>query len=154
MRIVAPQKRRGPHILLGRVFGGHEMKIAAVAFVLALASVPAKAEPALTGAALLGLCEGGSIQQAQCDGYLRGVSNTLDFIGSGVPAAGIAQGCVPQDAPALKLRSIMIKMLHRPEIHKSAPAASLAMTAFSAAFRCNPSGPYRDAEERLGRAIR
>ena len=130
------------------------MKIAAVALVLALVSLPAKAGPVLTGAALLGLCEGNIAQQAQCDGYLRGVSNTLDFIGGAVPAAGVAAGCVPQGTPALKLRGVMIRMLHRPEIHKTAPAASLAMTAFSAAFRCNPNGPYHDAEERLGRAIR
>jgi hypothetical protein len=44
----------------------------------------------------------------------------------------------------------MIKMLRRKETHKDAPA----MTGFSAGWRCNPNGPYRDVEEALGRAIR
>jgi hypothetical protein len=136
------------------------MKIPAMALVLAFVCLAigsrsqARAEPVLTGAALLNLCEGNLAQQAQCDGYLRGVSNTLEFIGKAVPGSGVMVGCVPVGTSALKLRSVMIKMLHRKEIHKDAAAASLAMTGFSAAWRCNPNGPYHDAEEALGRAIR
>lgn len=134
------------------------MKIAALLLTLVCLSagtvLQAEAEPVLTGSGLLNLCEGNLAQQAQCDGYLRGVSNTLEFIGKAVPGSGVMVGCVPMGTPALKLRSVMIKMLHRKEIHKDAPAASLAMTGFSAAWRCNPKGPYHDAEEALGRAIR
>ena len=131
------------------------MKIAATAAVLAVLILsPARAATAMTGAALLDLCEGTGTQKLACESYLRGVSDTLDFVAAAAPASGLAQGCVPQGTPAAKLRSVMVKMLHRKEIHRNAPAASLAMTGFSAAWRCNPNGKYHDAEEALGKAIR
>lgn len=131
------------------------MKIAAMAMGLALLFLsPAKAEAPMTGSALLKLCEGSPSQKAACETYLQGVSDTLDFIAKAVPASGLMEKCVPEGVPTAKLRSVMTKMLHRKGIHRDAPAASLAMTAFSAAWRCNPNGQYHNAEEELGRAIR
>lgn len=131
------------------------MKVAATIVVLTLLSASsAKAGTPMTGVELLKICEGSPSQKAACETYLRGVSDTLDFVGGAVPSSGIMEKCVPEGVTAAKLRLVMTKMLHRKEIHKTAPAASLAMTAFSAAWRCNPDGKYRDAEEALGRAIR
>ncbi len=123
-------------------------------FALAMTASLAMAAPPMTGSSLLKLCEGSASQKAACESYLRGVSDTLDFVGGAVPTSGIAEKCVPEGITTAKLRSVVTKMLHRPEIHKTAPAASLAMTAFSAAWRCNPDGKYHDAEEKLGRSIR
>jgi hypothetical protein len=128
--------------------------MAVAAFLMALSLPAARAEPALNGFALLTLCEGSTAQKAACDAYLRGVSDTLDFIAGAVPESGLKPGCVPHGTPSAQLRSVMVKMLQRKEIHKNAPAASLAMTGFSAAWRCNPNGKYHDAEEALGKAIR
>lgn len=131
------------------------MKVAAMVALLALLFLhPARADTPMTGAALLKLCEGTATQKLACESYLRGVSETLDFIAAAVPASGLMEGCVPKGTPSAKLRSVITKMLHRKEIHKDAPAASLAMTGFSAAWRCNPNGKYHDAEEALGKAIR
>ena len=131
------------------------MKIAAMVMGLALLLLaPAQAETPMTGSALLKLCEGNAAQKAACETYLHGVSDTLDFVAKAVPASGLMEKCVPEGITTGKLRSVMTKMLHRKGIHKDAPAASLAMTAFSAAWRCDPNGKYHDAEEELGRAIR
>jgi hypothetical protein len=131
------------------------MKLAAMAIMLTFLSLPsAMAATPMTGFALLKLCQGNASQKAACETYLRGVSDTLDFVAGAVPASGLMEKCVPENVPTEKLRDVMTKMLRRSEIHKGAPAASLAMTAFSAAWRCNPHGPYHDAEEKLGRAIR
>jgi hypothetical protein len=131
------------------------MKFAVMAIGLGLLWVsPALAEAPMTGLALQTLCEGNASQKAECETYLRGVSDTLDFVAGAVPASGLMEKCVPEGVTTVKLRSVMTKMLHRKGIHKNAPAASLAMTAFSAAWRCNPNGKYHDAEEELGRAIR
>lgn len=139
----------------GAAGGEDDMKIAAMAMGLALLFLSsAQAETPMTGAALLKLCEGNAVQKAACESYLRGVSDTLDFIATAVPAAGLMEKCVPDGITTGKLRSVITKMLHRKGIHKDAPAASLAMTAFSAAWRCNPNGQYHDAEEELGKAIR
>lgn len=131
------------------------MKLAAMVIGLALLSLsPALAEASMTGLALQKLCEGNATQKVACETYLRGVSDTLDFAAEAVPASGLMEKCVPEGVTAVKLRTVMTKMLRRKGIHKNAPAASLAMTAFSAAWRCNPNGKYHDAEEELGKAIR
>jgi hypothetical protein len=131
------------------------MKIAVTVAGLALLFLSsARAETPMTGSALLKLCEGNTAQKAACESYLHGVSDTLDFIAGAAPAAGLMEKCVPEGITMGKLRSVMTKMLHRKGIHRDAPAASLAMTAFSAAWRCNPNGQYHNAEEELGKAIR
>jgi hypothetical protein len=82
---------------------------------------------------LAGWTGGAKHQKAACESYLRGVSDTLDFIGTAVPAAGLMEKCVPDGITTGKLRSVLAKKLHRKGIHRDAPAASLAMTEFSAA---------------------
>ena len=131
------------------------MKSAAMVMGLALLFPPStQAETPMTGAALLKLCEGNAVQKAACESDLHGVSDTPDLIATAVPAAGLMEKCVPAGITAGKFRSVITMMPHRRGIHRDAPAPSLAMTAFSAAWRCNPNGRYHDAEEELGKAIR
>ena len=56
------------------------MKIAVVVGLALLFLSPAQAETPMTGSALLKLCEGNASQKAACESYLRGVSDTLDFL--------------------------------------------------------------------------
>ena len=119
------------------------MKVAATIVVLTLLSASsAKAGTPMTGVELLKICEGSPSQKAACETYLRGVSDTLDFVGGAVPSSGIMEKCVPEGVTAAKLRLVMTKMLHRKDIHKTAPAASLsAVGGRIAVQRCTtPAG--------------
>lgn len=107
----------------------------------------------MTGRALLNVCEGGADQQAACEGYLQGVSDTLDYIGQNMPATKINQHCVPPATKPEVLRRIFVKLGHM-GLHFDQPASSLAIVAFTAVWRCGQNAEYDSAYETLGKALR
>jgi hypothetical protein len=122
--------------------------------LVAVTARSAAANGFLDGNTLLKQCEGSLSEKAVCDGYLQGVSDTLDFIATAIPSSGLKNHCVPVGTKPEVMRGIIIRMLRLPGGHNEVSASAIAMTAFSAAWRCNANGKYHEADEILGRAIR
>jgi hypothetical protein len=121
---------------------------------LAMSVAPASASDGfMSGTALLKSCEGGLNQQVSCEGYLQGVSDTLDYVGQSLPASKLSKSCVPLGTKPEVLRRIFVKIGHL-GLHNEQPASSLAMVAFTAIWRCAPNAEYNDAYELLGKSLR
>jgi hypothetical protein len=128
----------------------------AILWLVVLATLVAPvfaADGFLNGSALLKTCEGGTNQQAACEGYLQGVSDTLDYVGQTNPAAKMNRSCVPSGTKPEFLRHIFVKYGHM-GFHNEQPAASLALVAFTAVWRCTQNDRYKDAYEILGKSLR
>lgn len=131
------------------------MRIFLWAAAFSIAIGPADAAPGLmTGATLLKSCEGSATDQAACEGYLQGVSDTLDYVGETMPAANIRKRCVPPETKPEVLRRVFVKLGHL-GLHNEQRASSLAMVGFTAAWACfGENDRYKDAFVILGKELR
>ena len=130
------------------------MKAFLCAAALAISAAPACASGGfMSGTALLKSCEGQRNQQASCEGYLQGVSDSLDYMGQSIPLSKLSKSCVPPGIKPEVLRRIFVKMGHL-GLHNEQSASSLAMVAFTAVWRCAPNTKYKDVYEVLGKSLR